>query len=250
MGQLDKEIFVCIDCETTGLDPHTDKIIEVAAVRFTTSTILDQFDSLIDPECQISETSIAIHHITQEMVAGKPKMAEILPELLHFIGKSIIVGHGVGFDIQIIVNAAKSSQVPCQLQSNPFFDTLRLARLYGESPINSLERLRQHFNIANEGAHRALSDVLVNLEVFKHLSKKFKTTEQIFEVLSKPILMKTMPLGKHKGRLLKDIPIEYLQWASHKDFDEDLLFSLRLELNRRRKGGGFVQSSNPFSALG
>lgn len=250
MGQLDKEVFICIDCESTGLDPVKDQIIEVAAVRFTLTEILDQYETLIDPCCEIPEVSIAIHHITNEMVAGKPKVHEILSLLLAFIGDSTIVGHGVLFDMQLIANAAKRSQLPCTLLSNPFLDTLRLARLYGESPINSLEKLRQHFNIEAEGAHRAMNDAMVNVSVFKQLSKKFKTREQIFEALSKPIAMKLMPLGKHKGRLLKDIPLDYLQWAANKDFDDDLLFSIRSEIGRRRKGNHFLQSTNPFSALG
>ena len=63
-----------------------------------------------------------------------------------------------------------------------------------------LEKLREHFNIEPEGAHRAMSDVIVNISVFKYLSQSFKTTEQLLERLKKPILLKTMPLGKYKGR--------------------------------------------------
>src|SRR5262249_9013660 len=124
-----------------------------------------------------------------------------------------------------------------------------MARLYGESPTNSLDQLRQHFNIEFEGAHRAMSDVIVNREVFKYLAKRYRSTEQIFEILSKPIFLKTMPLGKHKGRLLKEIPLQYLQWAANKDFDQDLLYSIRSELARRKKGNLFSQAVNPFSEL-
>lgn len=249
MALLDKEVFVCVDCEFTGLDPDVAQIIEVAAVRFTFKEILGQFESLIDPECEIPESSIAIHHITQDMVVGKPTMRQVLPDLLTFIGNSILIGHGIKFDMQMIATAAKKAEIPCNLLSNTSLDTLRLARLYGESPVNSLERLRQHFNIAPEGAHRALADAMVNVEVFKHLSRRYKSTEQLLDILSRPILMKVMPLGKYKGRFMKDIPLEYIQWASHKDFDEDLLYSLRTEIVRRRKGGGFSDSANPFSSL-
>lgn len=241
--------FVCIDCEATGLDSKLDRIIEVAAIRFSLSEIFDQYESLVNPECVIPETSIAIHHITPDMVAGKPTITTILPHLLQFIGKHIIVGHGVGFDIDIIANAAERAGIPCTLRHNLSLDTLRMARLYGDSPTNSLEQLRRHFNVENEGAHRAMSDVIVNVEVFKHLAKRYRTTNHIFEALSQPVLLKTMPLGPHKGRLLKEVPLEYLRWAANKNFDQDLLFSLRSELKRRKSGNLFNQAGNPFAGL-
>src|SRR5579872_954639 len=249
MGLIDKDTFVCVDLETTGLLPDEDRIIEVAAARFTLTGIRDSYESLIDPECTIPEASIQIHHITQDMTNGKPKIQEILPALIKFIGKSIVIGHGIKLDLAFLTAAAKRHQIPCALESNTTLDTLRMARLYGESPTNSLETLRKHFNIAAEGAHRAMNDVIVNIEVFKHLSSRFKTTEQLLERLKKPILLKNMPLGKHKGRPFQEIPIEYLLWAANKDFDQDLLFSIRSELNKRKKGNLFGQASNPFSSL-
>lgn len=249
MGQIHKEQFVCIDCETTGLDPKQDRIIEVAAVSFTLEETFDSCESLINPGCVIPETSIAIHHITDEMVAQKPLIRTFLPRVMEVIGNRIIVGHGVGFDVEILSMEAERAGIPCFLRKNRFLDTLRMARLYGESPTNSLEQLRRHFNIEEEGAHRAMNDVVVNMEVFKFLAMQYKTIDQIFDALSKPIMMKVMPLGKHKGRALKEIPIEYLQWAANKDFDQDLLYSVRSEIKRRKKGNSFTQAANPFSGL-
>lgn len=249
MAQLHEELFVCIDCETTGLDAQQDRIIEVAAVLFSTKEIFERYEMLIDPECPIPETSIAIHHITPEMVAGKPTMAKILPELLKFIGKHVIVGHGVGFDIEVIALAADRAGIQHTLRSNRYLDTLRMARLYGESPINSLDQLRRHFNIEFEGAHRAMNDVIVNLEVFRYLAKSYRNLGQIFDALAKPVPLRLMPLGPHKGRPFKEVPMEYLLWAANKDFDQDLLFSIRSEINRRKKGNLFSQAGNPFLDL-
>lgn len=249
MSDILKHKFVCLDCETTGLDAKQDQIIEVAVACFDFENIYDQIDELIDPDCPIPETSIAIHHISPDMVKGKPKINEVLPKLLKLIDNHIIIGHGISFDIELLVNAAEKFSIPCHIQNNRFIDTLRLARLYGESPVNSLEQLRKHFNIPQEGAHRAMSDVIVNIAVFKYLAKKFKTVKQIFDVLANPIQLKTMPLGKHKGRLFKEVPLQYLQWAAHQEFDQDLLFSIRSELKRRKKGNLFSQVGNPFATL-
>lgn len=249
MRQLQTDTFICLDCETTGLEPNVDRIIEIAVVKFTFNEVLEAFETLIDPKCPIPESSIAIHHISNEMVQGKPSIAEIIPEILRLIERNIIIGHGIGLDIQFICEEAKRHSIPCNLQTNQKIDTLRMARLYGESPVNSLERLRQHFNIAEEGAHRAMSDVIVNIEVFKYLAANFKTTKQLLERLEKPIQLRTMPLGKYKGRPFSEVPVEYLSWAQHKDFDQDLLHSIRLELKKRKSGNQFKQASNPFSEL-
>lgn len=243
---LEQEVFVCIDCEATGLDPKNDRIIEIAAAKFTLNEILEQKDDLVDPKCDIPETSIAIHNITPDMVQGKPTIQEVLPGFFEFIGKHIIVGHNIQYDIDIINYTAQREGIPCHIQKNPTIDTLRLARLYGESPSNSLEQLRQHFNIDFEGAHRALNDVVVNIGVFRYLSQKFNSSKQILKTLEKPIALKYMPLGQHKGRLMKEIPLEYLKWAASKDFDMDLLYSIRSELKRRKVKKDFGQSTNPF----
>ena len=249
MGLIHKDTFICLDCETTGLQQNADQIIEIAVVRFTFEQVLDSFETLIDPQIPIPEASIAIHHIDDPMVKGKPKIQDILPQVLAFVGHDIIVGHGITNDIAFLCYAAKLQGILCCLESHPYIDTLRMARLYGESPINSLEVLRQHFNIAEEGAHRAMNDVVVNIEVFKYLSKTFKTTEQLVNRLKSPILLKTMPLGKHKGRPFSDIPVEYLRWAVNQDFDQDLLFSLKTELKKRKHGSRFSQAANPFANL-
>lgn len=249
MGQLSQDTFICLDCETTGLDAKADRIIEIAVVKFNFSETFSSFETLVDPETPISEASMDIHHITPEMVQGKPKIQEVLPKIISMVDSHIIIGHGIQMDISFLIESAKRFDVPCSFEKLILVDTLRLARLYGESPTNSLERLRQHFNIEEEGAHRAMSDVVVNINVFKHLSTTFKTTEQLLERLKKPILIRNMPLGKYKGRPFNEIPIEYLKWALRGDFDQDLIFSIKTELQKRNKGGRFEQSANPFSQL-
>lgn len=249
MKPLEQEVFICLDCETTGLDAEVDQIIEVAVAKFNFGGIIEEFESLINPNCIIPETSIAIHHITPEMVKDKPNIDQVLPQILNMVGNHTVVGHGVQFDMQIIDNAAKRHNIPSRIRNNLYLDTLRLARLYGESPVNSLEQLRRHFNIEYEGTHRAMGDVLVNIGVFRNLCRAYKSVDHVFEALSRPVLMRTMPLGKHKGRLLKEIPLEYLLWAARQEFDQDLLFTLRSEIKRRKKGNLFSQATNPFANL-
>jgi DNA polymerase-3 subunit epsilon len=249
MKNLKTDIFACIDCETTGLDPKVDEIVEVAVTVFSFENTIASYETLVKPPITIPESSIQIHHITNEMVQDKPSIAEVLPKIFSITGDLVIIGHNISFDIEMLSQAAKKLSIPCKLHRNKTIDTLRLARLYGQSEINSLEALRNHFHIPDEGAHRAMSDVTVNIQVFKKLSTNFKSTGEILERLKRPILLKAMPLGKHKGRLFKEIPREYLLWAARQNFDQDLLYSIKSELSTRNKGGRFEQAASPFSSL-
>lgn len=249
MTSIQKETFICVDCETTGLDPEKDRIIEVAFIKFTFSETLEQFETLIDPECEIPVLSQQIHKISSDMVQGKPKIQQVLPKLLKAINGHIVVGHGILFDLTLIAQEAKKKALAIPQPFFRYIDTLRMARIYGESPINSLEKLRQHFNIEPYGAHRAMSDVIVNIEVFKRLAKPYSTIEELLAKLKKPIRLKTMPLGKYKGRRFDEIPLDYLLWIQKKNFDEDLTYSIRSEIKQRKKRGNFEQASNPFSSL-
>ncbi len=243
------DTFICVDCESTGLDPKTNRLIEIAIVKFRGDQHVESYETLVNPECDIPEESTKIHHITNEMVKDKPTIKDILPQCLKMMSGHIIVGHGILFDIQLIAEEAKRATIPCKILDQKFIDTLRLARLYGESPSNSLEQLRSHFNISNEGAHRAMSDVIVNIQVFAHLSRRFSSTKEMLERLSKPIKLRFMPLGKHKGRPFDEIPLDYLKWAGRQEFDQDLLFSIRSELTRRKSSTSFNEAANPFSKL-
>lgn len=249
MRFLHKTELVCLDVESTGLSKETDRVIEVGAVLFCKDTFLQEYETLVNPERDIPKESQAIHNISEEMVQGKPLMKDILPILHSFVGDRIVIGHGIQFDIDMLNMEAKKAGLELEFGTYGTIDTLRLARLYGESPSNSLSVLRQHFNIQSEGAHRALSDVIVNCQVFNKLTREFRSIEQIQQTLSRPIFMKNMPLGKHKGRPMKELPIDYLRWAVHQEFDQDLLYSLKTELSRRKKGNDFSQVSNPFASL-
>ncbi|CAM0117859.1 putative quorum-sensing-regulated virulence factor [Rhabdochlamydiaceae symbiont of Dictyostelium giganteum] len=249
MTLLNEQTFICLDCETTGLDAKSDRIIEIAVTKFTFAKTLATFETLIDPEQPISAASMLIHHIDDSMVAGQPKIQEVLPKIIEMVGPYPVIGHGIQMDLSFLAESCKRYNIPNPFLTLTFIDTLRLARLYGESPTNSLEKLRQHFNIQAEGAHRAMNDVIVNIRVFEYLSKTFKTTEQLLTRLTKPIMLKNMPLGKYKGRPFSELPIDYLSWAMRADFDQDLLFSLRSEFQKRTKGTGFEQASNPFAKL-
>jgi len=113
MGSLQQDVFICLDCESTGLDIKSDRIIEIAAVRFTFDKVLASRETLVNPECPIPDESRAIHNISPEMVASKPVIKLVLPEFLKMVEGHIIVGHGIAFDIGLI--AAEAERKSCKI---------------------------------------------------------------------------------------------------------------------------------------
>lgn len=249
MTTIHTQTFVCLDCETTGLEDE-DRIIEVAAVRFSLDEEFDSTETLIDPRRKIPPASTEIHHITDAMIAGKPTIDTILPGLASFIGKHPIVGHNIPFDIKMLMLASQECHFAASFQENDLIDTLRLARIYGESPRNSLVGLREHFQLPDGNAHRAMDDVRTNIAVFRKLIKPYPSFQELKKNLAKPILMKVFPFGKHKGRRIQEIPTQYLEWIVRKKFDQDIMHNTRVELAKRKRGQSLYSLHKPLSSLG
>lgn len=95
-----KVIEIVLDTETTGLDFTKERIIEFAAVRLENGKVKEEFQTLINPQQHIRKSSIAIHGITEDMVKDAPTEAEVMPQIMEFIGEYPIVAHNAIFDYQ------------------------------------------------------------------------------------------------------------------------------------------------------
>ena len=84
--------FVCLDCETTGLDVKKDRVIEFAAIRFTFDEVIDSVEFLIHPERAVSAESQKIHKISDAMLKDKPKFGEVFSKIKGFFKEIILLG--------------------------------------------------------------------------------------------------------------------------------------------------------------
>ena len=117
--------YVCIDLETTGLSPKTDRIIEVGAARVRQGRVTDTYQRLIDPRMQLEERIEELTGISNSDLKGQPALEEILPELEVFLGEDILVGHRIGFDYSFLKRAFVNGKKEFEKQG---IDTLKLAR--------------------------------------------------------------------------------------------------------------------------
>lgn len=147
--------YVVIDIETTGFDRHADKILEVAAIRYSYGQEESRFHHLVNPRSTLSPEIVGLTGITQEMVDGAPSFDDIGGAFLDFLGDSPVVGHNaISFDIPFL-----EYHLLAELH-NPKADTLSIARrTFPDLPSYKLQNLDKTLELGATTAHRAMADV-------------------------------------------------------------------------------------------
>lgn len=173
--------YVCLDLETTGLNPKTDKIIEIGAVRVEDGTVTGTFESLVNPGRPLEERIIALTGLKDEELRSAPGLAEILPEIMGLLKDSILLGHSVLFDYSFLKKAAVNQRLTFERQG---IDTLRIARRYlPELESRSLDYLCSYYKIPHR-AHRALEDAKATCMLFDKLWEDFHGAEDAEKIFA------------------------------------------------------------------
>jgi DNA polymerase-3 subunit epsilon len=160
---------IVLDTETTGLDPLTgDRVIEVAAVElFNLLPTGEAFHSVIDPERDIPAEASRIHGFTNGDVAGKPKFAAIVDQLLKFLGDADIIAHNAPFDFGFLDAELFRCQRP-PLDRRRMIDSLAMAKLRFPGMPNNLDALCRRLGVDNSmrGNHNAVLDCQLLAQVY------------------------------------------------------------------------------------
>lgn len=149
--------FIAFDLETTGTKPQEDMVVEIGAVVFEGGQAVKGYGALIDPGRSIPADATAVNGITDEMVRGKPRISEILPDFAEFCGDLPLVAHNAPFDYKFLLDDIKlhQSTAPTGL----VLDTLPLSRLVFPGLANyRLWTLVRHFKFPSGTFHRAEED--------------------------------------------------------------------------------------------
>jgi len=157
--------FISLDCETTGLDPKTAEIIEIAIFKYYNGRVAEKVNYFVDPGGPIPLRNQRLTGINDEMVAGAPKFAELAPGILDFIGDWPLVGHNITFDIKFL--NFKLRQLGLGPLESPVYDTLRLAALlFPEEPSLKLNVLAKKSGVDVAESHRAEADAALSGNLF------------------------------------------------------------------------------------
>jgi DNA polymerase III epsilon subunit family exonuclease len=171
---LVRTTFVVLDLETSGGAPHLGAhITEIGAVKVRGGEVLGKFQTFINPETPIPSFITALTGITDEMVASSPRIAEVFPILLEFLGsetETVFVAHNAPFDLSFLKAAACANDY--NWPKFTVIDTAKLARrvLSRDEVINcKLGTLAEFFNTNVSPTHRALDDALATVDVLHAL---------------------------------------------------------------------------------
>ncbi|WP_338968336.1 PolC-type DNA polymerase III [Fusobacterium nucleatum] len=221
--KIDDEEFVVFDIETTGLNSHTNEIIEIGAVKIKAGRIVDRYSQLINPGRPIPYHITEITSITDEQVANEPKIDEVIGKFVDFIGDAVLVAHNAPFDMGFIKRDIKkylNIDYQCSV-----IDTLQMARdLFPDLKKYGLGDLNKTLGLALEKHHRAVDDSQATANMFiifldKYKEKGLEYMKDInvgFEVNVKKqslknimVLVKTQDGLKNMYRLVSEAHIKY-----------------------------------------
>lgn len=221
------------DTETTDAGP-TASVCEVGWVRTDENfNILETVESLIDPQQMISPGASGIHGLVNADVEDSPTLKEFFTEDdpscfgRRLDADAVVIGHRIGFDMRFL--APYFEAPPIEL------DTLRWARkLYPDADDHKLSTLIFALDLpGSAGAHRVLADVMSAYHLCRHVCDRTgMSLPELAQASVEPMLLTTMPFGKHKGLPFNQVPKSWLFWAINnmKDLDMDMSFTIRSQL--------------------
>ncbi|GCE12315.1 exonuclease domain-containing protein [Tengunoibacter tsumagoiensis] len=164
-------IRVALDLETTGLHPD-DAILEVAAIKFRGTEVLDTFESFVAPGRPIPYRVQRLTGIKPEHLVGAPTFSSLSRSLQNFIGDYPIVGHSIPFDVGFLQRRGLA-------RSNPLIDTFELATVLLPSLASyNLGQVATSLGVhVPEDRHRAMVDTVLAMEVFQVLYERIESVD-------------------------------------------------------------------------
>lgn len=167
-----KNEYVCLDCETTGLNPKKDEILSIGAVIIKDNKVLMRktLNIFVKPSKNVNEESIKIHHIRPIDLEHAVDPKDAIYELLEFIGSRPIVGYYIKFDIAMISKYTKKL-IGIKLP-NP---SIEVSSMYYKSKKRSsdyefvdlkFDTIMKELDIPTLGKHDALNDAIMTSMIF------------------------------------------------------------------------------------
>jgi DNA polymerase-3 subunit epsilon len=155
------------------MSPALSSIVEIGAIKVQGGEVTGTFHSLVDPGREIPPFIWRLTGLSDESVAGAPRVGAVLPSFLEFVRGTVLIAHNARFDASFLNHALCLEGY--ESLDNPILDTVALARRVladDEVPNRRLETLALHFRTANAPCHRAFADVLATVDLLHALIER------------------------------------------------------------------------------
>lgn len=178
ISELDEGNVVVFDVESTGVNTSKDEIVQIAAVKVDSNgNKLEEFERFLIPKKSVG-TSENVHGFSDKYLHENGEEPEkVLMEFLDFIRGTLVVGHNVSYDLNILSSELSRLNMP-QPEYIDYYDTLDISRrFYPKLKNHKLETLSRLFDTKIKSSHNALDDVLSTKDVLiKMVEDKIKPT--------------------------------------------------------------------------
>jgi len=183
--------YAIVDIETTGGLVKRDKITEIAIVLHDGEKVIDQYQTLINPERSIPAFITGLTGITNDMVAGAPLFCEVAKDIVLKTEGAVFVAHNARFDYGFLreefarLGYAYTRKQLC---------TVRLSKkMLPQLKSHSLDSLIRHFSLDVDKRHRALDDALATAEVFKIITSMGQGKSEMSDIINMGIKEAKLP---------------------------------------------------------
>lgn len=246
--------LICIDLETTGVDPETDRIIEIAMLEVTDNPHPCKMHYLLNPGVQIPKVVEELTGITNERVERCLPFRAIAQFVYEFIQGADLLGFNLrSFDVPLLVNELQRCNYELDLTQTRILDA---CVLFKKQYPRTLEAAIKNYlpNIERENAHSAMPDVEYTIKVWKEQLKlgglEGKSRDEL-QLESTQIVDGMIPIdlagklgrapcgmicwtfGKYRGRAIKE-DLGYCTWVLSSDFPADTKRHLRKILDAKQ----------------
>ncbi|HEY5762844.1 MAG TPA: DNA polymerase III subunit epsilon [Rhodocyclaceae bacterium] len=157
---------IVLDTETTGLDPKLGhRLIEVAGLVVANRRVTPtHFHRYLNPEREVDAGALAVHGLSDEFLADKPKFADVAADFLEFVRDAELIIHNAAFDVGFLNHElAMLNLPPVEKVCAQVTDTLKMARERHPGKRNNLDALCERYQVSN--AHRKLHGALLDAEL-------------------------------------------------------------------------------------
>lgn len=186
-----KRKYAVVDLETTGGIPKRDKITEIAIIIYDGEKIIDEFQSLINPERSIPPNITRITGITNEMVEDSPKFYEVAKRVVEMTEGTIFVAHNVRFDYHFLREEFKHLGFTFTRRN---LCTVKLSRkAFPGLDSYSLGNLIRYFKIEVQNRHRAYDDAWATTILLEKIFEVQNTKKEVNSLVTESLKLTKLP---------------------------------------------------------